>query len=273
MTRMAELVVTILGCGASPGVPRIGNDWGACDPANPRNRRLRASLLVERWTGNDVTRVLIDTGPDLREQMISAGVDWVDGVLYTHPHADHIHGIDDLRAFAINRRRRVHVYMDGETSDRVRGGFDYCFRSPSGSSYPPILEEHRIEAESPIVIEGPGGPIHTMPFTQTHGSINSLGFRFGDLAYSSDLNDIPENSLGYVSDLDTWIVAALRHTTHPSHFSLGETIEWAQRLKVRHTILTHMHVDMDYQNLCDTLPEGIEPGYDGMQVRTAVPSD
>lgn len=266
-----DIKVTILGCGASPGVPRIGNDWGACDPDNPKNRRLRASLLVERWNGRDaVTRVLIDTGPDLRQQMINTHVDWVDGVLYTHPHADHIHGIDDLRAFAINRNRRVQTYMDADTSERIRTAFDYCFRTPRHSNYKPILVENRITAYEPVVVDGPGGVITAMPFLQVHGDIHSLGFRFGDLVYSSDLNDIPEQSLPYLTGLNVWIVAALRDAPHVSHFSVDEAVHWAQRLNVRRTILTHMHSDLDFATLQKKLPEGIEPAYDGMTVTARV---
>ena len=263
---MSDYVFTMLGCGASPGVPRIGNDWGACDPQNPKNRRRRSALLIERRSGDAVTRILVDTGPDLREQMIDAHVDWVDAVFYTHPHADHIHGIDDLRAFAINHRRRVDVYMDVETSERVRGGFDYCFRMPKASNYPPILEEHRIRAFEPVTIDGPGGAIDIKPFLQVHGSIPSLGFRVGDFAYSTDASDFPDETVPYLEGLDTWIVGALRHKTHPSHFSVGEAVQWAQRVAPRRTILTHMHVDLDYEALSAELPDGVEPGYDGLTI-------
>ncbi len=219
-----------------------------------------------------MTRILIDTGPDLRQQMINTNVDWVDAVLYTHPHADHIHGIDDLRAFAINRQRRVQTYMDADTSERIRTAFDYCFRTPRNSNYKPILAENRISAFEPIVVDGPGGVITAMPFRQIHGDIHSLGFRFGDLAYSSDLNGIPDESLPYLADLDIWIVASLRDAPHVSHFSVDEAVSWAQRLHVGRTILTHMHSDLDYGTLRNKLPAGIEPAYDGMKMTvTAAP--
>src|SRR5207253_6595570 len=151
------LKFTILGCGSSGGVPRPALGWGACDPKNPKNRRRRTSLLVERRRPTGVTRVLVDTPPDLREQLIDAAVDWVDGVLYTHAHADHIHGIDDLRALYIHKRRRLDVYLDEPTGRDLRARFDYCFQSPPGSEYPPILNEHRIAAGAPVTIQGEGG--------------------------------------------------------------------------------------------------------------------
>lgn len=263
---MATLTVTILGCGPSPGVPRIGNDWGACDPENPKNRRSRAALLVERFAApGKVTRVLIDAGPDLREQMIAAGVDWVDGVLFTHAHADHVHGIDDLRAFVMNRRRRVDVYMNGETAERVHNAFDYCFRSPKNSGYPPILEDHRIEAGDTVTITGEGGPIVAQAFRQRHGNIESLGFRFGAFAYSTDLHLLPEESYSYVRGLDVWVLGALRYTPHVSHMSVDQAVALAQQMGARRTVLTHMHNELDYATLARELPVGIEPGHDGMR--------
>jgi phosphoribosyl 1,2-cyclic phosphate phosphodiesterase len=255
----------ILGCGSSPGVPRIGGDWGACDPTNPKNRRRRASLLVIRRDaeGNE-TRVLVDTGPDLREQMLDAGIDWVDGVLYTHAHADHIHGIDDLRSFVLNRRRRVDAYMDEPTSARIRHAFDYCFETPAGSSYPPIITEHRIHDGQPVRIHGPAGPVTAMPFRQSHGDITSLGFRFGNVAYSPDVSGFDDRAEPHLRGLDVWILDALRHAPHPSHFSVSESIACIARFTPNRAILTHMHIDLDYAVLKAELPAGIEPGYDGL---------
>lgn len=258
---------TILGCGSSPGVPRIGNDWGACDPREPRNRRRRACLLVERIAVDGArTVVVIDTGPDFREQMIAADVGWADGVVYTHPHADHIHGIDDLRSFVINRRRLVDVWCDEATSRRLREGFGYCFETPAGSSYPPILREHRISPWHAFAVDGPGGPIELMPYDQIHGDIRSLGFRIGGLAYSSDVSAMPEESLPLLRDLDVLVVDALRYTPHPSHFSLDEALALARRLEPRRTVLTHMHVDLDYRTLHARLPADVEPAFDGMTI-------
>ena len=256
----------ILGCGSSPGVPRIGGDWGKCDPSNPKNRRTRCSALVEKWHGEDVTRMLIDTGPDFRQQMLEIGVGWVDGVVYTHPHADHLHGIDDLRAFGFNRRKRVQIYANELTMDRILEAFGYCLQTPPGGSYPPILDAHLIDHGSPLSINGPAGAIETLPYNQVHGDIHSLGFRIGDLAYSSDVNDLEPASIDLLQGLDVWIVDALRYTPHPSHFSLDEVLSWVERLKPKKTILTHMHVDMDYETLCRILPDHVEPAYDGMTI-------
>jgi phosphoribosyl 1,2-cyclic phosphate phosphodiesterase len=206
---------TILGCGSSGGVPRPALGWGHCDPSNPKNRRRRTSLLVERRTADGVTRVLVDTSPDLREQLLDADVDWLDGVFYTHEHADHTHGIDDLRSLFIKRRQRVDVYLDESTAAMMRSRFGYCFQSPPGSGYPPIATEHRLTDGVPVTVTGKGGPISVLPFLQEHGDINSLGFRFAGLAYSCDLSGIPASSLEALGALDLWIVDALRYTPHP----------------------------------------------------------
>ncbi len=260
---------TILGCGSSPGVPRIDGHWGACDPANPKNRRRRCALLVERFAGEKRTAVLVDTGPDLREQILETGIDWLDGVLYTHDHADHTHGIDDLRILAYRGRRRIDVYFDGVTADILQRRFDYCFATPKGSSYPPIVKAHIIHPGETVTVDGPGGPISAMPFLQRHGDIDSLGFRFGDLAYSSDVHDLPEPTLPMLEGLDVWIIDALRYTTHPSHFSVEEALGWIDRVRPKRAILTHMHMDLDYETLRRELPEGVEPAYDGMQMDLA----
>lgn len=256
---------TILGCGSSPGVPRIDGNWGVCDPANPRNRRRRCAMLVERFAGTKRTAVLIDTGPDLREQVLDAGLDWIDGVLYTHDHADHTHGIDDLRILAYRGRRRIDLYFDAITGSILQRRFDYCFTTPQGSSYPPIVKAHVIRPGEAVVVEGPGGAIEAMPYRQHHGDIESLGFRFGGLAYSSDVHDLPEASLPYLEGLDVWIVDALRYSRHPSHFSLEEALAWIERIGPKRAILTHMHMDLDYETLRRDLPARVEPAYDGMQ--------
>ena len=261
-----SLKFTILGCGTSGGVPRIGNQWGACDPNNPKNRRRRCALLVELAGEKGVTRVLVDTAPDLREQLNDADVGLLDGVLYTHDHADHVHGIDDLRMVAYNGRRRVDVYYLKEVGEVLRRRFDYCFETPPGSEYPPVLDGHEIVPGQPVVIGGPGGPIEAMPFLQRHGSIDSLGFRFGGLAYSPDVSDFPEATLPYLEGLDVWILDALRYTGHPSHMTVDEAVGWIGRMRPKRAILTHMHVDLDYDTLMGQLPEGVEPAYDGMAV-------
>lgn len=256
---------TILGCGSSMGVPRVALGWGDCDPNEPKNRRRRCALLVERIAAPDkVTRVLIDCGPDIREQLIGAGVDWVDGVLITHEHADHTHGIDDLRPMFVMHRRRVDVYMDEPTAIALHARFGYCFRTPAGSSYPPILAEHRVTAGQPLTIHGQGGPIEVLPFLQDHGDIVSLGFRFGDVAYSTDMKRLPPDSVAALGGLDIWIVDALRKAPHPSHMNLEESLALIAEIKPRRAILTDMHTDLDYQTLRRTLPEHVEPAYDGM---------
>ena len=251
-----SLQVTILGCGTSGGVPRVGDHWGACDPANPKNRRRRCSLLVERDGAGGDTAVLVDTSPDLRQQLLDAGTGWVDGVLYTHDHADHVHGIDDLRQVAFNGRRRVDVYFDAATGKLLRSRFAYCFDAPAGSDYPPILRGHEIVAGEPVKIGGAGGAIEALPFRQIHGSGETLGFRFGGLAYSPDVSDFPEESLEALHDLDVWIIDALRPAPHPSHFSVEQALAWIARVKPKRAVLTHMHVDLDYATLARELPAG-----------------
>jgi phosphoribosyl 1,2-cyclic phosphate phosphodiesterase len=257
---------TILGCGSSGGVPRIGNSWGACDPANPRNRRRRCSLLVERLGQERYTTVLVDTAPDLREQLLSVRATALDGVLYTHDHADHTHGIDDLRNVAYLMKRRLDVWADAPTRASLEQRFRYCFVQTPGSSYAPILNLHPINAPAPIRIEGPTGLIEAVPIPQDHGDVGSLGFRFGGLAYSPDIGGVPAASVPLLQGLDVWIVDALRFTPHPSHFSVKQALGWIDRLKPRRAILTHMMTDLDYAALKRELPEGVEPAYDGMVV-------
>jgi phosphoribosyl 1,2-cyclic phosphate phosphodiesterase len=260
---------TILGCGSSGGVPRIGTNWGACDPTNPKNRRWRCSMLVERIGKPRHTTVLVDSSPDVREQLLSVRCDALDGVLYTHDHADHTHGIDDLRMVSYAMKKRIDVWANEPTRNSLTERFAYCFEKPVGSSYPAILCGHTIEPATPIRVEGPSGVIEAVPIPQVHGDIGSLGFRVGGLAYSPDVSDIPESSLPLLQGLDVWIVDALRFTAHPSHFSVKQALEWIGRLKPKRAILTHMTTDLDYEALKRELPEGIEPAYDGMVIEFA----
>lgn len=262
---MARLKFTILGCGASPGVPRINGDWGECDSAEPRNRRTRSAAMIERFVDAKApTRVLIDTGPDLRFQLITAGADAVHGVAYTHPHADHVHGIDDLRAYWMAMRKAIPIYSDDQTQRRLDEGFGYCFKAPEGSPYPPFLVRHRIDPSEPFTVDGPGGAIELTPFVQVHGDIRSLGFRVGSLAYSCDFNDLPSQTLALLDGLDVWILDGLRRRPHPSHCSVDEALAWVDRIKPRRAILTHMTNELDYQTLRQELPDNVEPAYDGM---------
>jgi phosphoribosyl 1,2-cyclic phosphate phosphodiesterase len=260
------LKFTILGCGSSGGVPRPALGWGDCDPSNPKNRRRRTSLLVERRSEAGITRVLVDTSPDLREQLLDAQVDWLDAVFFTHSHADHTHGIDDLRALAIKKRRRVDTYLDEPTAKALHMRFGYCFRSPPGSEYPPILTEHQIEPGRSVTIQGEGGPITALPLGQEHGDIASLGFRFGGLAYSCDLSGLPAASIAALDGLAVWIVDALRYRPHPSHLSVDEALAWIERIKPARAILTNLHSDLDFNQLRAQLPSHVEPAYDGLAI-------
>lgn len=257
---------TILGCGSSGGVPRIGMNWGACNPENPKNRRLRCSGLVERMGPSGQTAVLIDTSPDFRAQILSVRATALDGVLFTHDHADHTHGIDDLRMVSFAMKRRIDVYFDSVTGRSLRERFTYCFETPAGSLYNPILIGHEIDGVTPIDIRGAGGTLTATPIPQVHGDITSLGYRVSKLAYSPDINDIPAASLPLLEDLDVWIVDALRYTGHDSHFSVKQALAWVERLKPKRTILTHMTSELDYEALRRDLPDGVEPAYDGMQI-------
>ena len=271
---MADLLrLTITGCGSSPGTPRIVGDWGDCDPSNPRNRRRRAAAIVERISqAGGVTRVAIDTGPDFREQMLDAGATHLDGVVYTHAHADHIHGIDDLRGYFLAQRRLIDIHADGPTLDRLREAFGYCFETPPGSSYPPIVRAHEIAHAVPFEIDGPGGPIAFEPLPQVHGDMLSLGFRIGALAYCADVSDIPQETAARLSGLDVLVLDALQYRPHPSHLSLAEALQWIDRLEPRRAVLTHMHIPLDYARVQAETPANVEPAYDGMVIELPLAS-
>jgi phosphoribosyl 1,2-cyclic phosphate phosphodiesterase len=258
---------TILGCGSSGGVPRVAQGWGDCDPNNPKNRRRRCSLLVERISPNGRTTVLVDTGPDVREQLLGANVQKLDGVLYTHDHADHTHGIDDVRPIVLAQRKRVDVYLDEQTSRIVNARFGYCFHTPEGSEYPPIVTEHRISAGIPVKIAGEGGAVEALPVVHQHGkNVTALGFRFGGLAYSPDVNGFSQESIDALKGLDVWILDALRYRPHPSHFTVDEALSWIERLKPKRAVLTNLHSDIDFEKLRSSLPSNIEPAYDGLAI-------
>ncbi len=260
------LAVTILGCGSSGGVPRVGQGWGKCNPANPKNRRRRCSILVSRAKGDALTNVLVDTSPDLREQLIDADVKRLDAVLYTHPHADHTHGVDDVRGLVIMSGRRIPAYLDEATSKVLTHKFDYIFQTPPGSFYPPLMTEHRLHMGRPVTIDGPGGAIEAIPFRLDHGDMDALGFRIGGLAYTPDLHAIPDESLQWLEGLDVWIIDALRHQRHGTHLSLGQALEWIERMKPKRAVLTDLHVDLDYDALSAVLPPQVTPAFDGMRI-------
>lgn len=266
-----RLRFTLLGCGSSPGVPRVVGDWGACDPAEPKNRRRRPSLLVERIGADDRrTSVVIDTGPDFREQMLMAGVERLDAVLYTHPHADHIHGIDDLRGYFLAQRARIPVHADAMTLARLKQGFAYCFETQPGSSYPPIAEAFEIDTSRNIEIAGEGGPIAFSPLVQEHGDQTSLAFRIGSVAYCSDVSDFSDQVAGQLVGLDWLIIDALQYKPHPSHFSLSQALEWIERLGPKRAILTHMHTPLDYATVMAETPDHVEPGFDGLRFEVEI---
>ena len=264
----------ILGCGSSGGVPRVGGDWGACDPNEPKNRRSRCSLYVEYWEGDKTppleerTAVVIDTSPDLREQFLLIKISRLDAVLYTHDHADQSHGIDDLRAIAYRMRQQIPTYMDAHTKQHVFEKFKYCFEMPDGRVHPPILDlQDLVKAGSVIEIEGPGGTLKTEVIELSHGPTPSLGFIFDDkIAYTPDVWDIPEESFKALDEIDIWIVDALRYNDHPTHAHSDKALSWLVKTKTKRGVLTNLHIDMDYQILKLELFGAVEPAYDGMEL-------
>jgi phosphoribosyl 1,2-cyclic phosphate phosphodiesterase len=262
---MDEYVFTILGCGSSGGVPRLGGHWGECDPNEPKNARQRCSLLVERISTDGKTAVLIDTSPDLRRQLLDAHVGALDAVVYTHDHADHVHGIDDLRMVVFNMRKRLPIWADKTTQATLRARFGYTFEQVPGTLYKPILEMH--DMNGPVTIEGAGGTITLTPFLVDHGPIEANGFRIGNLAYLPDVSAMNDAAWQAVSGLDYWIVDALRRNPHPTHSHLSQTLEWIERAAPTRAVLTNMHVDLDYATVCTETLEHITAAYDGMQIR------
>lgn len=264
------LGLRILGCGSSGGVPRLAEGepyWGVCDPANPKNRRTRCSALVTQKSDDGETRVMVDTSPDLREQLLAAKIGRLDGVLITHDHADQTHGMDDLRVLTLNEKKRIDLWTDTHALTSLRHKFGYVFESQRGSGYLPILDAHEIaEPFVPFAIGGPGGDLTVTAFGMGHGRIRSLGYRFGPVAYSPDVDALDDAAFAALAGVECWVVDALRHAPHPSHAHLDRTLEWIARVKPKHAILTNMHVDMDYDALTRELPPGVEPGYDGMTV-------
>jgi phosphoribosyl 1,2-cyclic phosphate phosphodiesterase len=251
----------VLGCGTSSGVPRIGNDWGSADPANPRNRRRRASLLIQ----DGATRILIDTSPDLREQLLAADVSEIDAVLWTHDHADHCHGIDDLRQLYHARGAPVKGYARAHTLDTLVRRFGYAFDGRDG--YPAVVSGDVLPDALSI------GAIDLRCVDQPHGPISSVGIRFDcggrSIAYATDFHEMTTAMAALYAGVDIWIVDALRYKPHPSHPHLAMTLEWIERLDVRRAILTHMDQSMDYATLIRELPANVTPGFDGLEIDLA----
>ena len=262
------LEITILGCGSSGGVPRADGDWGACDPENPKNLRSRCSMLVRRkgQGPEQETTVVVDTSPDFRLQSAYAGVKRLDAVLLTHDHADQVHGLDDVRAFFLRSRgQRIRTHMDAATYATMTQRFGYIFDGEAG--YPAICEARALPGHAhPFQIDGPSGPIPVVTFDQDHGAMRSVGYRFGGVAYSSDLVDLTDEAFEALQDLDVWIVDALRYRPHPTHAHLERTLEWIARARPKRAILTNMHIDLDYAKLAGELPPGVEPAFDGLRL-------
>lgn len=259
--------VTILGCGSSGGVPRVGQGWGACDPKEPRNRRRRCSILIETLqSGEEPTKILVDTSPDLREQLLDTDTRYLDAVLLTHDHADHTHGLDDLRPLVIAQRKRIDVFTHDETVRSMTSRFDYCFTTPPGGSYPPILNLNRVPLHGQFSIEGRGGPLAFETFPVIHGDMDVMALKFKNCLYTPDVSRISDEFIPALRNLDLWIIDALRPAPHPTHFSLDEALDWIKRMQPKRAILTNLHNDLDYRSLCARLPAHIEPAFDGMRV-------
>jgi phosphoribosyl 1,2-cyclic phosphate phosphodiesterase len=259
------LEFTVLGCGSSGGVPRADGDWGACNPADARNARRRCSLLVRRaGQGPETeTTLIVDTSPDLRLQTAEAGAKRLDGILLTHDHADQVHGIDDVRAFFIRQRAKIACHMDTATDVSMMRRFGYIFEAEGG--YPAICERRPIPVHgTPWAVDGPSGAIPVVTFDQDHGAVRSVGYRFGDVAYSSDVVALDERAFEALAGLDVWIIDALRFRPHPTHAHVDLALEWIARLKPRRAILTNLHIDLDYETLKSALPPGVEPAFDGL---------
>lgn len=265
----------ILGCGSSGGVPRVGGDWGACDPSEPKNRRSRSSILVQQWVGDtpptdqsEMTSIIVDTSPDLREQFLTADVQRIDALLYTHDHADQSHGIDDLRAIAYRMRKQIPTYMDDHTKGAVWERFNYCFEMPKGRVHPPILDlQPLIKGGDMITITGGGGDIEVKVLALSHGPTPSLGFIFnGQIAYSPDVWGIDDFVLNDLTGVNTWIVDSLRYNDHPTHANADKALSWLAKTQTKHAVLTNLHIDMDYATLAAELPPFAVPAYDGMHV-------
>lgn len=253
--------VTILGCGGSSGTPAIDWGWGKCDPTNPRNRRLRPSILVEEGD----TRLLVDTSPDLREQLLTADVRELDAVLFTHYHADHLHGIDDLRPVNRTLNAPLDAYGDAETLKVIGERFSYVFEPLAPDAqvyYKPTLIPHALEDRDTFRV----GAIEVATFVQDHGYCDTLGFRFGPIAYTTDVVELPEHAFDMLDGIKVWIVGVLAEKPHPTHAHVDKALAWIDRVKPERAVLTHMSGLFDYDAFSARLPDGVEPAYDGMVI-------
>ena len=263
---MGELRFTILGCGSSGGVPRLGGHWGNCDPNNVKNFRKRCSLLIQRFENNNVTNVLIDTTPDMRQQLLDAKIGKLDAVIYTHEHADHLHGLDDLRMIVINMQKRLPVFASKQTKNSILERFGYAFKTPKGSPYPPILDMN--DLTETLEVQGAGGPIKFTSFDVDHGNILVSAIKVNDVLYTPDISTVRNDT--ELRDLDYWILDSLRYKPHPSHVNLEQALGLIDRYKPRKAILTNLHVDLDYLTLLNETPDNVVPAHDGLQIKLKV---
>lgn len=258
--------ITLLGCGSSAGVPFIGCDCQVCAGRHPKNNRTRASIFVEAKGKN----ILIDSSPDLRQQALRHNIRRVDAVLYTHDHADHINGIDELRSFNYLANEVIPVFGDRETLDSIKSRFPYAFmEKPDAIWYRPCLASNPFVGKAVGKISPLG--VDFSYFQLGHGSVKSYGYRIGNIAYFTDCDVIPDEAFEAISGIDTWIVDCLRYTPSYSHSELKRTLGWIERVKPRRAILTHMGHEFDYEKLKAELPPGIEPGYDGLVIEMEGP--
>lgn len=256
----------ILGSGGSTGVPGVGLGWGACDPKNPKNRRTRPSIFVE----NEDTRLLVDTSPDLREQLIRHDIDRVDGILMTHAHADHLHGIDDIRGINRAMGAPIDLYADSITRNDIKNRFGYVLEPldamPEDTPpfyYKPVLTPHIIAPGIDLKI----GSIPIQVMDQYHGRSKTLGFRFGDLAYNTDVKELPESAFEVLDGVKTWIIGApVTHPNHPTHIHIKGALEWIERVRPKRAIITHLGLGIDFETIQKDLPDKVELAYDGMIV-------
>lgn len=270
-----KLKITILGCGSSGGVPRVGGEWGACERDEPKNKRTRCSILVELWqeqsseaNPTERTIVLIDTSPDLREQLLRAKTTRLDAILYTHDHADQTHGLDDVRAIAYGMRQKIPTYMDPYTKDHILQRFKYCFEKPEGRVHPPILElMPLLNHMDNITVSGPGGDLEIKAFEVSHGPTPSFGFMInGKVSYTPDIWDIGDDVLDLMQSQDLWILDALRYNPHPTHAHADKSLQWIARTQTQRAILTNLHIDMDFNILSSELTGNHVAAFDHMQL-------